>query len=177
MSITARQAELLYAGLRDLVAKLEEQPQYRIFLPNLRIPYCHIHVLTDLIRIDADVLNDGLAVSRECNLLGRISVVLPTGHIVPQPDVVLRCPALQPGFFSWFRPFHEFPNPGDGHSIIVHLEVDPPTPERPGGDVWESNETDNTASCMVFTTLQTPRDPPDSPDSPSIPHDRPDPSK
>jgi hypothetical protein len=176
MPLTARQKDRLLEGFRELVAELDEHPRYRILLPNLRIPMCYIAVLPNEIRIDVDVLNDGLATSGECDLSATVTVIKPgTPPGAPQQPVV-RCPKLPPGGIKRFRPFHAFPNPGDGHFVNVALEVDPPTAARPGGEVWESNETDNQAFCGVFTTRQEPEELPDT-DRPSVPFGRPTPPR
>ena len=47
-----------------------------------------------------------------------------------------------------------------GTVVNVTAMIDPPTASRPGGEVWESDETDNLAQDAVFVLAQSFEEPP-----------------
>jgi hypothetical protein len=44
----------------------------------------------------------------------------------------------------------------EGWIALITVTVDPPTPGRPGGEIWESNEEDNSRSTGLLCTIITP---------------------
>ena len=171
--ITAHRHELneLFREIADRLQRRD--PPFRIRLPNLRISTCDLNRVGDAVRINVDVINDGLGVSGECDLQAVVEVIPPGGLQAP---VTQRVKKLPPGGIHRFRPFHEVPIAGDGLFVNVQLTVDPPTAARPGGEVWESDERDNSEFCGIFTTMQEPDEPPDL-DKPGLPSARRSPKK
>lgn len=144
--------------LGALVAELG--PPLQIQLPNLRVAYIESGVAPNLL-ISADIENAGDADTRiNCWVVAQLTW---------QGGSAFRfaiCPPLQAGGHAnvLFPVIEEVP---EKVLANVCVTVDPPTPEHPGGLIWESNELDNTTCTGFYTSLIVPVEPP--PDLPGQP--------
>jgi hypothetical protein len=119
--------------------------------------------------LDLDILNSGIAKAGPF----WVEVTVDFNPAPPQPLLPgqvpqtrfgpfrQRCQGLLVGGVQRFRPFPlGLQNPGDGYFVQACIAVDPPTDASPGGEIWESDETNNTDCCRVYTTFQEPETPP-----------------
>jgi hypothetical protein len=151
----------LNAELRDfepresMVDGLQPRPRIRFNLPNLRIRQRmrFSQRAPDRLTIAIVVENTGANGARACDVLATISL---NGAAT---QTVVRCPALPAQ--SWIElSLGEFGPAPAGTTVNVTAVADPPTTNRPGGEIWESNETDNLAQDGVFVLAQSFDDPP-----------------
>jgi hypothetical protein len=155
-SIHPLNAELRdFEQLETLREGLRRQAAYRLNLPNLRIRQRmrFSQRVPDRLTIAIVVENVGSGAARACDVLATIGV---NGAAT---QAVVRCPALPAQTWTELSLGDFGPAPA-GTTVNVTALIDPPTSSRPGGEVWESNETDNLAQDGVFVLAQTLDDPP-----------------
>lgn len=100
--------------------------------------------------------NVGLARAGACDVVALVQL-----SATPQQTFQLqaRCPALDVGS-SHQLDLGTVTNVAEGQFANVSVTVDPPTAAHPGGEVWESDKTDNMCFNGIYTTLLEPREPP-----------------
>ena len=144
-----------FEQLETLRKDLQPRPRIRLNLPNLRIRQRmrFAQRAPDRMTIAIVVDNVGSGAARACDALATISVNGATSQ------AVVRCPALPAQ--SWTElSFPEIGPTPPSTVVSVTAMIDPPTASRPGGEVWESDETDNLAQDAVFVLAQSFEEPP-----------------
>jgi hypothetical protein len=135
---------------------LRREPRLHLQLPNLRVRRRMHFAQTAPDRLSAAVVveNVGQRGAPACELL---AIIRTSGGLNDQR--VIRCPALPAG--SWVElPLGEVAPAPPGTTVDVQALIDPPTANRPGGQVWESNELDNLSQDSVLVLAPSFDDPP-----------------
>lgn len=152
--------------IEDLI--VAHSPQIQLQLPNLRCRDVHLDLHRDpdpggthQLQIRATIENSGLTRAGACNVEAHILL----GSINQTFVLQTRCPALDAGSSIRLEIGTIGGRTQDGTHIFAVNQfanatviLDPPTPMRPGGEVWDSNEQDNI--CFTSTYLAPPDDPP-----------------
>jgi hypothetical protein len=141
----------------------------RVHLPNLRCRDLTLSLGGDQLRVSVTVDNIGLARAGSCDVVAHVQLntVPPQNHMLQA-----RCPILDVGS-SHRLDLGTVPNVLKGLFANVSVTVDPPTAVHPGGEVWESDKTDNMCFNGIYTTPIEPREPPSEVGEPTKPLDPP----
>jgi hypothetical protein len=155
-TINSLNAERLDFELRETLREdAWRRQRYQLNLPNLRIRQRmrFAQRAPDRLTIAIVVENVGSRAAGTCDALAEISVNGAT------TQVVVQCPALPAQ--SWTElALGEFGPAPAGTTVNVTAVIDPQGANRPGGVVWESDETDNLAKDSVFVLAQSLDEPP-----------------
>jgi hypothetical protein len=141
--------------LGEKLVSIARGPRIHINLPNLRCRDLSLHLIGDQLQVGVTVENVGLARAGACDVVAHIWLSA-TGQMY---HLQTRWPALNAGSVHRLD-LGTVQNVAPDQFANVTVIVDPPTAGRPGGEVWESNEEDNTCTSSIYTTPVPAPDPP-----------------
>jgi hypothetical protein len=140
--------EILELLGEELIAVSRGGPQLQLYLPNLRCRDVDVHWNGEQMTVEVTVENIGYARAGSCDV--RADVWLSSAN--QTYGLQTRCPALD-ARSSHTLNVGTILNVDTAQFVNVSVIVDPPAQGRPGGEIWESNEEDNTCANGVYTVL------------------------
>ena len=146
--------------LADLLKEYElvvqfTQPPIQIQLPNLRLDKIKFETVGQQVDLFVDVENAGPRDARDYDVITMVSVIDPQNpsQLVGSQSFSARFPALIAGDeHRGYLGTISLPNRNQDYDLSVTAMADPPTQALPGGEIWESNEQDNSKMevCRVY---------------------------
>ncbi len=146
--------------LGDLLKKYElaiqiSQPIIQIQLPNLQIDKIKFEIYGREVDVFVDVKNVGTRDARDYDVIAMVSIINPQNPSQPIGGQAFstRFPALVVG--DEHRDYLGtiiLPDRNQDYDLSVTGMADPPTQTLSGGEIWESNEQDNSKMeiCRVY---------------------------
>jgi hypothetical protein len=168
------QAGRLESFIRELAAKALAPPagqtRLRLNLPNLQVTAIIPPPSPTVMSFSAGIANVGPAPAGPFDAVATVRFAQPPGGVAPAPlTLTTRVPGVAPGQTRGV----DFGPETIRHStppVSIEVCADPPTAERPAGEIVESNNEDNCFLLLLLSSELPPGEPGvPSEDQPSVP--------